>query len=60
MTDYDRTMTTSDTSCPITEKSILWLDGATGDHNYIVKKRAVWKNSIAFAIKEVTVSGTVN
>lgn len=56
--DYDRTMTTADTSCPINEDSILWLDGAdtTKAHNFIVKKRAPWKNSISFAIKKVDVS----
>ena len=45
LTDYDRTMTTADT------------DGADtkGPYNYYVKKRAPWKNSIAFAIKEVKV-----
>ena len=57
--DYDRTMTTADTSCPIDENSILWLDGkdTSEPHNYIVKKRAPWKNSIAYAIKKVKVSG---
>lgn len=58
ITDYDRTMTTADTGCEINENSILWMDGAdtNGAWNYIVKKRAVWKNSIQFAIKQVTVS----
>lgn len=56
--DYDRTMTTAGTTCPIDEDAILWLDGAdtNGPYNYIVKKRAPWKNSISFAIKRVTVS----
>lgn len=53
--DYDRTMSTADTTCPIDEETILWLDGAAtdGPANYIVLRRAPWKNSIAFAIKEV-------
>lgn len=57
--DYDRTMTTADAACLIDENAILWLDGVdtTGPHNYIVKKRAPWKNSVAYAIKRVTVSG---
>ena len=61
LTDYDRTMTTSDVSCPINENSILWLDGAdtSKPYNYYVKKRAPWKNSIAFAIKEVEPSEAV-
>lgn len=56
--DYDRTMTTTNTKCAIDENSILWLDGVSTDepHNYIVLKRAVWKNSVSFAIKKVTVS----
>lgn len=50
-------MTTADTTCPIDENTVLWLDGASTDeaHNYIVKKRAPWKNSVAYAVKKVTV-----
>nr|DAR34153.1 MAG TPA: hypothetical protein [Caudoviricetes sp.] len=57
--DYDRTMITADTTCPIAEDTILWLDGVntTGPYNYYVKKRAPWKNSIVFAVKEVDVDG---
>ncbi len=56
--DYDRTMTTADTTCDIDEDAILWVDDADteGAYNAIVKKRAPWKNSILFAIKNVTVS----
>lgn len=56
--DYDRTMTTADTSVMIDENAVLWLDGAdtNGPWNYQVKKRAPWKNSIQFAVKQVTVS----
>lgn len=56
--DYDRTMTTADVSCPINENSVLWVDGVdtSGPYNFIVKKRAPWKNSIQFAIKQVTIS----
>lgn len=56
--DYDRTMTTADTSVLIDEDSILWLDGADtrGPHNAVVRRKAPWKNSISFAIKNVTVS----
>lgn len=56
--EYDRTMTTADTNCPINEDSVLWLDGqdTTQPHNYIVTKRAPWKNSISFAVKKVDVS----
>ena len=56
--DYDRTMTTSDATLDIEETSVLWVDGAdtTGPWNYRVTKRAPWKNSIQFAIKQVSVS----
>lgn len=55
---YDRTMTTADTSCEIDENAILWVDGADtdGPYNYIVKQVAPWKNSISYAIQQVTVS----
>lgn len=57
--DYDRILTTSRTDCAIDENSILWLDGAdtNGPHNYIVKRKSPWRNSAAFAVKKVTVSG---
>jgi len=56
--DYDRTATTADIRCPIDEDAILWIDNADtdGPHNAIVKRRAPWKNSISFAIKNVKVS----
>lgn len=57
--EYDRTMTTSDLTCPIDEGSVLWLDGQSVDaqHNYVVQRRAPWKNTIAYAIKRVDVRG---
>lgn len=56
--DYDRTMTTANTSVLIDENSVLWVDGADteGPWNYEVKRRAPWKNSIQFAISQVNVS----
>ena len=59
LTDYDRVMSTADVTCPINEYSALWLDGAdtSKPNNYYVKKRAPWKNSIAFAVKKVTLDG---
>lgn len=56
--DYDRVMTTANTVVPIDENSVLWLDGAdtNGAWNYVVKKRAPWKNSIQFAVSQVTIS----
>lgn len=62
--DYDRTMTTADINVPIDENTVLWLDGAdtSGPWNYVVTKRAPWKNSIQFAVSRVNVStnGTGN
>lgn len=56
--DYDRTATTADTSCEIDEDSVLWVDGADteGPYTHIVKKKALWKNSVQYAIKSVDVS----
>lgn len=56
--NYDRTMTTADTSVLIDENAVLWVDGADtgGPWNYVVKKRAPWKNSVQFAISQVNVS----
>ena len=56
--DYDRTMTTADTTVAIDENSVLWVDGAdtSGPYNYIVKRRAPWKNSVQFANQQVKVS----
>lgn len=56
--DYDRTATTADTRIKMTEDSILWVDNADtdGPHNYIVKLKAPWKNSVSFALKKVEVS----
>lgn len=45
--DYDRTMTTSDMSCGINEKSIVYI----GSETYTVKARAVSLNQIQLAIK---------
>lgn len=56
--NYDRTMTTADINVPIDENTVLWLDGAdtNGPWNYVVTKRAPWKNSIQFAVSRVNVS----
>ncbi len=58
LAEYDRTMTTADTSCEIDESTVLWLDGADpdGPWNYIVKAKAVWMNSVQYAIRAVTVA----
>ena len=55
--EYDRTMTTSDTRVKIDENAVLWVDNAdtNGPWNYVVKKRAPWKNSVQFAISQVAI-----
>ena len=52
--DYDRVMSTADTTCPIDEQTILWLDGAptTGSYTHYVKQRAPWKYSLVFDVKK--------
>lgn len=56
--DYDRNGNHRDTACQIDEVLFLWVDGADtdGPYNYIVKRKAPWKNSIQYAIKKVSVS----
>ena len=55
---YDREMSTHDTSCPIDEHSHLWLDGRdTGDtYNYVVVGVSKSLNCIRYAIRRVNVS----
>lgn len=57
MTDYDRTMSISNTNCEIDENSILWIEQDTEkSHNFIVKKKASSLNETVYAIKQVVVS----
>lgn len=56
--DYDRVVSTADTTCPINEHTVLWLDVAStdGPYTHYVKQRAPWKNSLVFAVKQVEVT----
>ena len=56
--DYDRTATTADTKCDIDENAVLWVDGADtdGPWNAVVKLKSPWKNSVSYAIKNVSLS----
>lgn len=56
--DYDRALATADISCPIDEQTVLWLDNAptSGPYTHYVKRRAPWKNSLVFAVKQVEVT----
>lgn len=55
--NYDRTVTTSDLTLPISETSILWIgEAVTNPHNYTVVRVARSLNSVTYAIKKVAVS----
>ena len=56
--NYDRTITTVDTSLEIDEQTVLWVDGAEtdGPWNYVVREIGRWKNSLQLAIAKVNVS----
>ncbi len=55
--DYDRVMQGGDLSVGIAEDTILWIGvPTTGEHNYIVKRRADDINFVQWAIKRVDVS----
>lgn len=54
-TDYDRTVTVYDTTCPIKETSKLWIDAKTDEPNdFEVMRVAPSLNCIVYAVKEVT------
>lgn len=56
-TGYSRTICVADTSCPISEESIVWFDVAPPKaHNYIVVRKADSKNGIMYALQEVSVT----
>lgn len=56
--DYDKTMTTAEKDLDIGEDSVLWIGGVdtNGPWNYIVKRVGKWKNSISYAVKQVSIS----
>ena len=56
-TNYTRTISVADVDCPINEKSVVWFGVSPPDpHNYIVVRKADSKNSILYALREVTVT----
>lgn len=61
-TGYDKVIVTDDTSCPIDENTVLFLDkapeydGSTPLYDYIVKRVAKSLNSISYAVSKVSVS----
>lgn len=51
--DYDLTAVTCDTSCPLNEKSRVWIGRSTSlPHNYVITKVSKSLNSITYALKE--------
>lgn len=63
---YDKTLTLCDTSLPITENTVLWINtqpvidenGKTDTpFDHTIEKIAKWKNSLVLAVQEVKVSG---
>lgn len=56
-TGYTRTMTVTDTNCPIEEQTAVWFGiSPTRSHNYVVTRKADSLNGIMYALQEVTVS----
>lgn len=56
-TGYSRVLCVSDTSCPITEDSIVWFGAEPSKpHNYIVVCKADSKNGVLYALQEVSVT----
>lgn len=56
-TGYSRTVSVSDTSCPIDETTIVWFGvEPTEPYNYIVVRKADSKNGVLYALQEVTVT----
>lgn len=55
-TNYSRVLCVADSSCPISEQTIVWFGVApTNPHNYIVTRKADSKNGILYALQEVKV-----
>ena len=56
--DYDRTLVICDTSLPIDEQTVFWIDetDTTQPFDYVVKKVAESLNSLQIAVKKVEVS----
>lgn len=52
---YDKVIVTDNMSCPIDEKSLLWVDktDTTGKADYIVKRKAVSLNNVLYAISRI-------
>ena len=64
LTDYDRVIVSDDTTLPIDENSVLFIDATPTDgageygYDYIVRRVARSINSIAIAVRKVVVTGS--
>lgn len=56
--DYDRTLVICDTTLPINEQTVFWIDetDTTKAFDYTVKKVAASLNSLLIAVKKVEVT----
>lgn len=58
LTDYQRTVSITDTRCPMEEGSRVWFgvepNETADNYNYVVVRKADSKNSLLFALREVT------
>ena len=56
-TGYTRTICVSDTDCPMNENTIVWFGvNPPKPHNYVITKVADSKNSVIYALQEVSVT----
>ena len=56
-TGYTRTLSVADVTCPIEINSAIWFGiEPTKPHNYIVTRKADSKNSLLYALQEVTIA----
>jgi len=59
-TNYSKVLITDDMNCGLNEYSIVWVDKpTTGPHDYVVARRSVSLNYIAYGLMEVDVGVSV-
>ena len=58
LTDYDRVIVSDDTTIPIDENSVIWIeaDPLKDAYNYTVRRVAKSLNSVAIAVRKVDVT----
>lgn len=59
-TNYSKVILTDDMNCGLDEYSIVWIDKpTTGPHDYVVARKSVSLNYIAYGLVEVNVGSQV-